>query len=176
MISRKPKTSTPSKDWIWKKKSHLIDQFRLFIYLKILYSICGRNPLISHCRWGKYIHTTVKEREKASFLKRSEVNILKKTYRKKSEIWPRRTLGRNWEHWADIWDIGQILRTLSRHMGHWAEIGDIGQTLGRHWSDIGQTLASSLFLIKQHFTILSCKIRLFRFLIQDETFLFSYPR
>jgi hypothetical protein len=28
------------------------------------------------------------------------------------------TLGRNWEHWADIWDIGQILRTLSRYMGH----------------------------------------------------------
>ena len=32
-------------------------------------------------------------------------SFLYKTYRKKSEIWPRRTLGRNWEHWADIWDI-----------------------------------------------------------------------
>ena len=49
-------------------------------------------------------------------------------------------MGRNWEHWADIWDIGQILRTLGRHMGHWAEIGDIGQTLSRNWADIGQNL------------------------------------
>ena len=40
-------------------------------------------------------------------------------------------LGRNWEHWADIWDIKQ---TLCRH---WA---DTGQTLGRHWADTGQTL------------------------------------
>ena len=95
------------------------------------------------------------------FRNQNFVNILflVVTYRKKSEIWPRRTLGRNWEHWADIWDIGQILRTLSRHMGHWAEIGDIGQTLGRHWADIGQTLASSLFLIKQ------CKIRLYNSLM-----------
>ena len=74
-----------------EKRSHLIDQFRLFIYLKILYSICGRNPLISHCGWGKYIHTTVKEREKASFLKRSEVNILKKNFRDYTitQIWDR---------------------------------------------------------------------------------------
>ena len=39
-------------------------------------------------------------------------------------------------HWAEIGNIGQILRTLSRHMGRWA---DIGQTFGRHWADIGQT-------------------------------------
>ena len=72
--------------------------------------------------------------------KLSKKTFLEKTYRKKSEIWPRRTLGRNWEHWTDICNIGQILRTLSRHKGHWAEIGDIGQTLGRHWADNGHTL------------------------------------
>ena len=73
------------------------------------------------------------------------------------------TLGRNWGHWADIWDIGQISRTLGRYWGHSVEIGDIRQTLGRHWADIV-------------FLVFLCKIRLFDFLIQDETFRFSYPR
>ena len=96
-------------------------------------------------------------------------------------------MGRNWEHWADIWDIGQILRTLGRHWAEiedigqklgtlgrqWADIGeilgrnwaDIRQMLGRHWADIGQTLESSIFLIK-----------LSVLLMQDKTFQFSYPR
>jgi hypothetical protein len=102
--------------------------------------------------------------------------VLFKTYRKKSEIWPRRTLGRNWEHWAEIWDIGQILRTLSKHMGHWAEIGDIWQTLGRCWAylvieqtfaDIGQTLGRHP---RWDFSVSLSKMRLFGFLIQNETF------
>ena len=42
----------------------------------------------------------------------------------KSEIRPRMTLGRIWEHWADIWEIVQ--------------------TLGRHWANIGQALSRNL--------------------------------
>ena len=68
---------------------------------------------------------------------------------------------------------------LGRNCGHWS---DIGQILGRHWVDIGQTLESSIFIIEiavflmqentfqvsraiRNFFVLSCKKRLFSFLI-----------
>ena len=48
------------------------------------------------------------------------------------------------QHWADIWDIRQVLikikhyanieQTLGRYWGH---LADIGKTLGRHWEDVG---------------------------------------
>ena len=101
------------------------------------------------------------------------------------------TLGRHMEHWANI---GQTLsrywedsgQTLGRQ---WAEFGDIGQTLGRQWADIGKTFQFS-HAIKdpwilswkirlfgfQDFLVFLPKIRLSGFLIQDETFRFSYPR
>ena len=59
------------------------------------------------------------------------------------------------QHWAKIWDIGQILGALCRNWGHWADFVDIGQklgTLGRNW-DIGQTFESFIFLIFKPFCI-----------------------
>ena len=61
---------------------------------------------------------------------------------------------------TDIWDSWQTYGTFGRHCEHWADIGEIGdirQKLGRHCTDIGETLKFSIFL---------CKIRLFGFLIQ----------
>ena len=103
--------------------------------------------------------------------------VYKKTYRKKSEIWPQTTLIRSWGHWADICDIGQILRKLSRIgdiwqtygtvgwcMGPLADIVNIGQTLGklgtlaRHWPDIGQILGNIEVL--QLYNNLSISVRL----------------
>jgi hypothetical protein len=108
------------------------------------------------------------------------------------------TFGRHMEHWADIgltegrhWeDIGQTLGRHLAHIGktlgrHWEDIGktlgrhwaDFGQTLGRHWADIGKTLGRHWADISVFSCwILSCKIRLFGFLMQDKTFWFSYPR
>ena len=83
------------------------------------------------------------------------------TYQKKSEIWPRTTLGRIWGHWADIWDIGQML--------------------GRHCSPpyIFLYFSCKTFQFShaiKDFWVRSCKIRLSGFLIKDKTFCFYHPR
>ena len=75
-------------------------------------------------------------------------------------------------------------------MGHWA---GIRQAFGRHRADIGQTLESSILLIKlsvvriqdntfyfshviPDFLVFLSKTRLFDFFIQDQTFQFPYPK
>ena len=112
--------------------------------------------------------------------------IYYKTYRKKSEIWPRRTLGRIWGHCADIWDISVFLSKirLSRFL-----IQDETFWFSYPRWDFPVFLSKirlSGFLIQNKtfwfshaikvFWVFSCKIRLFGFLMQDKTFPFSYPR
>ena len=64
-------------------------------------------------RFHTFIKSDISQAKLTAFEEVLDNQIFEQTYWKKSEIWPRTALGKNWGHWAD--------------MGHWADIGDTGE-------------------------------------------------